>query len=219
MKNSPDSLFISPLLEAYAENNSSPEPALLAQLRRETHLRSHMPQMLSGPIQGGLLRFISQMIQPDCILEIGTFTGYSALCLADGLSDGGKLHTIEINPEMVEFAGRYFKEAGVSDKIIQHTGDAVSIIPGLPGPFDLVFIDADKENYLRYLELILDKLSSKGWILADNTLWYGRVLEDNAENDRETAGIVAFNSFVATAEGLECLLLPVRDGLTLIRKR
>ncbi len=219
MKNSPDSLFISPLLEAYAENNSSPEPALLAQLRRETHLRSHMPQMLSGPIQGGLLRFISQMIQPEFILEIGTFTGYSALCLVDGLRDGGKLHTIEINPEMVEFAGRYFKEAGVSESIIQHTGDALSIIPGIPGPFDLVFIDADKENYLHYLELVLDKMSPGGWILADNTLWYGRVIEENAEKDRETAGIMAFNAFVASANELDCLLLPVRDGLTLIRKR
>ncbi|MBK7174403.1 MAG: O-methyltransferase [Bacteroidales bacterium] len=219
MKNSPDSLFISPLLEAYAENNSSPEPALLVQLRRETHLRSHMPQMLSGPIQGGLLRFISRMIQPVCILEIGTFTGYSALCLVDGLRDGGKLHTIEINPEMVEFAGRYFKEAGVSESIIQHTGDALSIIPGIPGPFDLVFIDADKENYLHYLELVLDKMSPGGWILADNTLWYGRVIEENAEKDRETAGIMAFNAFVASADELDCLLLPVRDGLTLIRKR
>lgn len=175
--------------------------------------------MLSGPMQGGLLRFISKMIQPDCILEIGTFTGYSALCLADGLNENGFLHTIEINPELCEFAGKYFQASGKPGRFIQHTGDAINLIPGIPGPFDLVFIDADKENYLSYLDLVIGKIRPGGWILADNTLWYGRVLEQNAEKDRETAGIMAFNKYVANCQDLESVMLPLRDGLTIIRKR
>jgi predicted O-methyltransferase YrrM len=219
MEKSSESLFVSPLLEAYAEQYSSQEPPLLVQLRRETHLKSHMPQMLSGPIQGGLLRFISKMIHPESILEIGTFTGYSALCLADGLTEKGVLHTIEINPELCEFAGKYFQASGRQNRFIQHNGDALSLIPAIPGPFDLVFIDADKENYLSYLDLVIGKIPSGGWILADNTLWYGRVIENNAEKDRETAGIIAFNKYVASSSKLECILLPLRDGLTIIRKR
>jgi len=208
----------SPLIEAYAENHSSPEPDVLTRLSRDTHLRTHMPQMLSGHLQGTLLRMISQMLKPKQILEIGTFTGYSAICLAEGLADTGILHTLEINPEMQDFAAKYFQEAGLSDKIMMHTGIALDILPGLPGPFDLVFIDADKDNYIPYFDLAMEKTRPGGWIIADNTLWYGRVLEPDAGNDRETAGIIAFNDYVQSHPEVENLLLPLRDGLMIIRK-
>lgn len=205
-------------LERYAECHSSPEPELLAKLNRETHLRTHMPQMLSGNLQGAFLRMISQMISPGKILEVGTFTGYSAICLASGLREGGILHTLEVNPEMEIFAEKYFREAGLSDKIRLHLGPAMETLPSLEGPFDLVFIDADKENYIAYFELCLEKLSPQGWILADNTLWYGRVLDTAHNPDSETAGIVAFNKYLLSRQDIEVLLLPLRDGLTLIRR-
>ncbi|NVO19236.1 MAG: O-methyltransferase [Bacteroidetes bacterium] len=212
-------VLVSPLIEAYAEAHTTDEPEVLARLRRDTHLRTHMPQMLSGHLQGMLLRMLSQMIRPGMILEIGTFTGYSAICLAAGLMPTGKLHTIEINPEMVEFASGYINEAGLKSQVIMHTGDAMEIIPTLPGPFDIVFIDANKENYTRYFDLIIDKIRPGGWLIADNTLWYGRVLDKDAENDKETAGIVAFNKYVHSHPAVENLLLPVRDGLMVIRKK
>lgn len=210
--------LVSPLIEAYAENHSSPEPEILARLSRETHLRTHSPQMLSGHLQGAFLQMISLMLKPSQILEIGTFTGYSAICLADGLQEDGVLHTIDVNPEMIDFAGKYFAEAGFNDRIIMHTGDAVAIIPSLPGPFDLVFIDADKENYIRYFDLVLEKMNPGGWIIADNTLWYGKVLEPNKSEDHETAGIIAFNTYIHNHPAVENLLLPIRDGLMMMRK-
>jgi caffeoyl-CoA O-methyltransferase len=207
-----------PEIDQYAESHSSAEPELLARLNRETHLRTHMPQMISGNTQGTLLRMISGMMKPMKILEIGTFTGYSAICLASGLQEDGVLHTIEINPEMEDFAMKYFREAGMEHKIHMHIGAALEIIPTIEGPFDLVFIDADKENYTRYLELVLDNLSKDGLILADNTLWYGRVIRPDAEKDRETAGIIEFNNYVQSCPGVENLLLPLRDGITMIRR-
>lgn len=210
--------IIAPGIEEYAELHSSQEPPLLARLNRETHLRSHLPQMLSGNLQGAFLRMISRMIKPLNILEIGTFTGYSALCLAEGLEDGGKLHTIEVNPEILEIAEKYFREAGMEGKIIQHTGNALEIIPELNGPFDLVFIDANKEDYIEYFKLVIEKVRPGGWVLADNTLWYGRVLEEIPGEDTESTGIVAFNEFVRNYPGIDAVLLILRDGLTLIRK-
>jgi caffeoyl-CoA O-methyltransferase len=211
-------ILVPPLIEAYSGKHTSEEPEILAQLTRETHLRTYMPQMLSGHLQGALLRMISQMIKPDCILEIGTFTGYSALCLAEGLSSTGILHTIEINPEMLDFAGRYFIKAGFDKKIVMHSGNALDILPSLPVPFDLSFIDADKDHYIEYFDMVLEKTRPGGWIIADNTLWYGRVLDPDTDNDRETAGIIAFNKHVQSHPGVENLLLPVRDGLMIIRK-
>lgn len=211
--------FLSPEAEHYVDQHTSPETELLLKLRRETHLRSHMPQMLSGHVQGKLLSMISRMVQPMQILEIGTFTGYSAICLASGLATGGILHTIEINPEWIEIAGKYFTEARLDSRIIQHEGEASEVLAGIPGPFDLVFLDADKDQYSHYFDLVIDKLRPGGWILADNTLWYGRVLMQDAEKDRETSGIIAFNKKMMEHPAVDCLLLPVRDGLSIIQKR
>jgi caffeoyl-CoA O-methyltransferase len=212
-----DSLLL-PGLEAYAAAHSDVELPVLARLNRSTHLRTHQPQMLSGHLQGTFLQMISQMIRPQQVLEIGTFTGYSAICLAQGLQQGGKLITIDCNPEMTEFALPFFAEAGLSDAIHAMTGDARELIPQLEGPFDLVFIDADKDNYVTYLEQVIPKVRPGGFILADNTLWYGRVIAEGAETDRETAGIRTFNEHVTQREGISRVLLPIRDGITLIRK-
>lgn len=214
-----DEGLLKPGLEKYAVNHTTPELPVLAKLSRATHLRTHQPQMLSGHLQGTFLQMISHMIQPETILEIGTFTGYSAICLVQGLQPGGKLYTIDINPEMEDFARPYFEEAGLKDKIVMLTGNASDIIDNLDGPFDLVFIDADKENYINYFELAFPKVKTGGYILADNTLWYGRVIEPGSETDRETAGIVKFNTYVQQHAGVENMLLPLRDGITIARKK
>ena len=214
-----DESLLKPGLEKYAVNHTMAEIPVLAKLSRATHLRTHQPQMLSGHLQGTFLQMISHMIRPQSILEIGTFTGYSAICLAQGLQPGGKLYTIDINPEMEDFAMPYFEEAGLNEKIVMLTGNASEIIENLPGPFDLVFIDADKENYITYFDLAFPKVKPGGYILADNTLWYGRVLDVNAETDRETAGIIKFNKYVQQHKGVENMLLPLRDGITIARKK
>jgi len=214
-----DQGIMKPGIEKYASDHSSAELPVLARLSRATHLRSHQPQMLSGHLQGTFLQMISHMIKPVSILEIGTFTGYSAICLAQGLQPGGKLITVDCNPEMEDFTRPYFKEAGLEDKIELIIGDATGIIENLPGRFDLVFIDADKENYVNYFKMIFPKVSSGGYILADNTLWYGRVIEPGAESDRETAGIVHFNQYIHGHEGLDHILLPIRDGIMIVRKK
>jgi predicted O-methyltransferase YrrM len=214
-----DESLLKPGLEKYAVNHTTAELPVLAKLSRATHLRTHQPQMLSGHLQGTFLQMISHMIRPQSILEIGTFTGYSAICLAQGLPPGGKLYTIDINPEMEDFAMPYFEEAGLNEKIVMLTGNASEIIENLPGPFDLVFIDADKENYITYFDLAFPKVKPGGYILVDNTLWYGRVLDINAETDRETAGIVKFNNYVQQHKGVENMLLPLRDGITIARKK
>jgi predicted O-methyltransferase YrrM len=214
-----DESLLKPGLEKYAVNHTTAELPVLAKLSRATHLRTHQPQMLSGHLQGTFLQMISHMVRPQSILEIGTFTGYSAICLAQGLQPGGKLYTIDINPEMEDFAMPYFEEAGLNEKIVMLTGNASEIIENLPGPFDLVFIDADKENYITYFDLAFPKVKPGGYILVDNTLWYGRVLDINAETDRETAGIVKFNNYVQQHKGVENMLLPLRDGITIARKK
>jgi caffeoyl-CoA O-methyltransferase len=214
----PSYITTHPGLEAYAEAHTTPETEILYRLNRETHIKMRMPNMLSGHLQGAFLKMISQLVRPTQILEIGTFTGYSAICLAQGMESGGILHTIDNNPEMEDFARRYILEAGLEKNINIHTGEALEIIPELEGPFDLVFIDADKDNYINYYNIIIEKVSGGGLIIADNALWYGKVLNTDALTDRETAGIVAFNEYVLQDKRVENVLLPVRDGLMMIRK-
>ncbi len=208
-----------PGIEKYANEHTSDELPVLTRLSRATHLQTHQPQMLSGHLQGAFLQMISRMIKPSAILEIGTFTGYSAICLAQGLQPAGQLITIDCNPEMEDFAKPYFKEAGLEEKIGMIVGDASEIIGSLKGPFDLVFIDADKENYIKYFDIVFPKVTPGGYILADNTLWYGRVIQPHAETDRETAGIVSFNRYIQQLEGVENVLLPIRDGIMIVRKK
>jgi caffeoyl-CoA O-methyltransferase len=209
--------MISKELEAYASAHSSKEPKLLKQLWRETHLKVLSPGMLSGHIQGRFLSMMSHLVKPKKILEIGTFTGYSALCLAEGLSENGILHTIEVNNELVEIIERYFKDSGYKEKLKLHIGDAKQVVSSLEGPFDLVFIDADKENYVNYYNLVFDKVRPGGLIIADNTLWHGNVLTN--DQGKETLGIVAFNELIKKDQRIEKILLTLRDGLTIIRKK
>jgi len=208
-----------PEFERYSLEYTSPEPELMQQLIRETHLAVTTPGMLSGPMQGRLLQMISQMMRPKLILEIGTFTGYSAIYLASGLAENGKLHTIDNNPEVAGIAEKFIGKSDFGRNIITHQGNALEVIPTLPGPFDLVFIDADKENYVKYYELVFDKVSTGGFIIADNVLWYGKVVNPEAFNDKETLGIAIFNAHVKNDPRVEHLLLPVRDGLMLVRKK
>ena len=204
-------------LEKYLKEHSTPEDPLLADLYRQTHIRFVNPNMVSGHMQGRLLEMISRMVQPENILEIGTFTGYSAICLAKGLRPGGKLITIELNDELTTFAGSYFKKAGLSSVIEQHTGDALKIIPRLKFLFDLVFIDADKREYVDYYKVVIDKVKPGGFIIADNVLWGGKVMQKKTR-DPQTRGIIEFNEMLCNETGVEKLILPVRDGLMLIRK-
>ena len=202
----------------YAILHTSSEDEVLSRLYRETNLKTVYPHMLSGHMQGKLLKMISHMIRPGRILEIGTFTGYSAICLASGLSENGLLHTIDINDEITEMALKYFMQAGLSEKIIMHTGDAREIIPGLSDNFDLAFIDGDKEQYLDYYQQIMKKLKTGGFIIADNVLWGGKVLPGYAGRDKEAKGISEFNRFVAQDPRVEKILLPFRDGWFILRK-
>jgi predicted O-methyltransferase YrrM len=206
------------LLE-YAAKHTTPELPILEKLNHETHLTHVAPQMLSGPVQGTLLRFISEMMKPQRILEIGTFTGYSAICLASGMPFSGVLHTIEVNPEQEEIIRRYIWESGMEKQIILHLGEAKTIIPQLSETWDLVFIDADKTNYLNYYNLVFDKVRPGGFILADNALWDGKVLNDPGKMDKDTLGIVEFNEFVQRDDRVDNLLLPFRDGLMMVQKR
>lgn len=210
--------MIDPKIENYSEEHSSNHSAILNELYRETHLKVMHPRMLSGQQQGRFLSMLSHMIRPKAILEIGTYTGYSAICLAEGLSKEGKIHTLELDPELEKIANKYFKKAGVEKQIIQYFGDALEIIPSLDILFDLVFIDADKNNYANYYRLIFDKVLSGGYILVDNVLWSGKVIESLKKGDKDTPGIIEFNTLVQQDERVENVLLPIRDGLMLIRK-
>jgi predicted O-methyltransferase YrrM len=204
-------------LEKISLELSSPEDPLLADLYRQTYLRLVNPNMVSGHLQGKLLEFISKMISPERILEIGTFTGYSAICLAMGLRPGGKLITIEINDELSSFSTGYFKKAGLSDKIELVTGNALEIIPTFERPFDLVFIDGDKREYSGYYRVVKEKIRPGGYIIADNVLWGGKALSPGSK-DPQTRGIIEFNEMIKNEHGIEKLLLPLRDGLMIIRK-
>jgi predicted O-methyltransferase YrrM len=200
----------------YSEQHTTPESPLLKAINRETHAKVMMPRMLSGHLQGRVLSMISKLIQPKLILEIGTYTGYSAICLAEGLGPEGKLITIDINEELEDKVKKYFDEAGLSSKVEYHIGDATKIVSTLDGPFDLVFIDADKENYSRYYDMVIDKVREGGIILADNVLWSGKVLQ--AKQDKDTRAIVEFNKKIHQDIRVENVLLPIRDGILMIRK-
>jgi predicted O-methyltransferase YrrM len=210
--------FIDTELSAYAESHTTAETPLLQELNRETNAKILMPRMLSGHLQGRFLSMLSHMIRPKNILEIGTYTGYSALCFAEGLDREGKLHTIDINDELKPMIQQYISKAGLESKIVFHTGDAAKIIPGLSGPFELVFIDADKINYSKYYELVFDKIPSGGFIIADNVLWSGKVL-NAVKADNDTNAIIQFNDKIKNDNRVEHVLLPVRDGLMVIRKK
>lgn len=205
-------------IEKYILDNTTEEDGFLAELNRETNLKVVNPRMLSGHLQGKFLEMVSTMIRPKAILEIGTYTGYSAICLAKGLSLDGVLHTIEINPELKEIAARYVEKSGMKYKIQQHIGNALEIIPSLDESFDLVFIDADKENYLNYYRLVFNKLKKGGFILADNALWDGKVTDARNNQDKETRGIVEFNGFIQQDKRVENMVLPLRDGIMIVRK-
>jgi predicted O-methyltransferase YrrM len=204
-------------LENYLLSHSSSEDPVLAELYRETHIRFVNPNMVSGHLQGKLLEMISMMIQPENILEIGTFTGYSAICLAKGLRTQGKLITIEVNDELSDFANSYICRAGAGEKISRLTGRAQDLIPGLNIMFDLVFIDGDKREYIEYFKLIFEKVKPGGFILADNVIWGEKVL-DNKTTDPQARGIIEFNEMIRSETKIEKIIIPVRDGLMLIRK-
>ena len=208
--------FLAENLEAYVQQHSEQEPELLQQLARETHLKVLQPRMLSGAYQGRLLALISKLITPKHILEIGTFTGYSALCMAEGLHANGRIDTIDVDEELTDMQRRYFDASGYGKQIFQHLGNAAEIIPALNGDFDLVFIDADKEQYPLYFDLIIDRIKAGGLIIADNVLWSGKVVTN--ATDEATQALQLFNMKMVEDTRVETVLLPVRDGLTLIRK-
>ena len=204
-------------LQRYSEEHTSFETELLRKINRETHVQIMGPRMLSGHLQGRLLSMISHMVRPRAILEIGTYTGYSAICLAEGLTAGGKIITVDINEELEARARSYFQEAGLEKAIDYRIGDALQIIPTLDLLFDLVFIDADKENYSNYFDLVVDKVSAGGFILADNVLWDGKVVDHKP--DKDTRAILEFNRKIQSDPRVDNVLLPVRDGMMLMRKK
>ena len=209
--------FLPEKVDEYVEKMTSAEPEALKKLNRETHAKVLRPRMLSGHIQGRALSMFSKMIKPKYILEIGTYTGYASNCLAEGLQEGGELHTIDINEELEEMVKKYIAEAGNEKKIKLHIGDALDIIPTLEYDFDLVFIDADKENYSNYYDLLIDKMKSGTYIIADNVLWSGKVVEEVV--DAETKALKEFSQKVLEDERVENVLLPIRDGLMVARKK
>jgi len=205
-------------LEKYISEHSTPEDPVLEDLYRQTHLRFVNPNRVSGHLQGKFLEMVSRMIYPSLILEIGTFTGYSTICLALGLRPGGKLITVETDDELDEFARSYFQKAGVENKIEKITGRLQDVIKTLGEGFDLVFIDGDKREYCEYFELIIDKVRPGGFIIADNVLWGGKVI-DNSTRDQQTSGIIEFNEMIRNRRDIEDLIVPLRDGLMIIRKK
>lgn len=209
--------FISKDLEDYVTNHSQAEPELLSKLNKETYQKIMQPRMLSGHFQGRVLSMLSKIIRPEHILEIGTYTGYASLCLAEGLAENGTLDTIDIEEELVDFQRKYFDASQWNDQIFQHLGDAVDIIPTLNKKFDLVFIDADKENYVNYFHLIVPMMNKGGIILSDNVLWSGKVLEEVKPNDKSTSVLLEYNRLLNTDPRVESVLLPIRDGLTVSR--
>jgi predicted O-methyltransferase YrrM len=210
--------FIDEKIEAYSLDHSQPESEVLKKLNRDTHAHVLMPRMLSGHMQGNLLSMLSNMIQPKQILEIGTYTGYSGICLAKGLQQGGKLHTIDINEELEKMVRSFFDDAGLTNKINYYIGNALEIIPTINETFDLVFIDADKKNYSAYYDLVFNKVRKGGYIIADNVLWSGKILSPAEKMDADTKAMDDFNKKVHADTGVEHMLLPIRDGLMIARK-
>ena len=211
--------LISSEIDEYASKHSEPEDEILQKLYRETHLKVLQPRMLSGHLQGKFLEFISKIMMPEKILEIGTYTGYSAICLSKGLKEKGKLFTIEKNRELENIAVKYFEQAGIMDKIKYFSGNALEIIPTINEMFDLVFIDADKGNYINYFNLILNKVRKGGVIIADNVLWSGKILTNPHSNDYETIELQKFNKYITEHKDIENFILPFRDGLMLMYKK
>ena len=210
--------FLPEKIEQYACNHTQKENIVLAELNRETWAKVLLPRMLSGHLQGRALSMFSKMIRPKYILEIGTYTGYSAICLSEGLQEGGKLHTIDINEELKSMSLKYFKKAEISENVVQYVGNALEIIPNMKDEFDLVFIDADKENYSNYFKIVIEKMPIGGFIIADNVLWSGKVVEKVKGKDQETKAIQEFNTLVQTSERVENILMPIRDGLMICQK-
>ncbi len=211
--------FIPKKIDDYVVEHSQVEPELLQKLSRETWQKVLQPRMLSGHFQGRVLSMLSKLIQPKNILEIGTYTGYSALCLAEGIQKEGELHTIDINEELCDFQRKYFDASEYGTQIYQHIGNALEVIPKLDKSFDLVFIDADKRNYPKYLEVLIPKLNSGAVILSDNVLWSGKVVEEVSKVDLDTQALLEYNKLLNEHPQLETVLLPIRDGLTISRVR
>lgn len=209
--------FLSDSLQQYITDHSENEPDYLRDLSRETYLKVLQPRMITGHYQGRVLSMLSKIIRPLRILEIGTYTGYSALCLAEGLMPEGVLHTVDINEELKEIQRRYFDRSGYGRQIIQHTGDALEIVPKLQAEFDLVFIDAEKREYTRYFEAVLPKTKKGGILLSDNVLWSGKVLETPNPSDKATKALLDYNKMLKEDPRVETVMLPIRDGLTLSR--
>ena len=208
--------FISDKLADYLNKNSEKEPEILSRLSKETHQKILQPRMLSGHLQGRFLSFISKIKSPDKILEIGTYTGYSTICLAEGLSKNGKIDTIDKNEELIKIQNKYFEKSGYRNKIIQHTGYALDILKNLNEKYDIIFIDADKENYINYFNQVSNKLSKNGIIISDNVLWSGKVLDSN-QVDEETSTLIQFNKIINDDKKFKSIILPIRDGISISR--
>jgi len=211
--------FLPEKLDEYVVAHSQEEPELLQALTRETYQKILQPIMLSGPYQGRVLSMLSKLIRPKSILELGTFTGYATLCLAEGLQQEGNIDTIDVNEELLDFQRKYFDKSGYGSQIQQHLGSAIDILPTLDKTYDLVFIDADKPNYSNYFHLVIDKLNPGGIILSDNVLWHGKVIEPLNDKDISTKAVLDFNTLLRNDDRIETVLLPIRDGLTISRRK
>lgn len=211
--------FLSPDLEHYAELNTTPEPDHLRALAEETRANVELPNMLSGHLQGRFLSMISHLVAPKLVLDIGTYTGYSAICLAEGLAPDGSLHTVDINTALASMVDRHFKASGFHERIQQHLAPALEVIPRIEGLFDLVFIDADKQNYSNYFDLVIDRVRPGGMIIADNVLWSGKVIAPASDQDSETRGLAKYAAKVSADKRVESVLLPLRDGLLISRRK
>lgn len=206
-------------LDEYLINHSEKEPEILSDLNRETNLKVLQPRMISGTYQGRLLSMISKIINPKKILEIGTFTGYSTLCLAEGLDKNGQIHTVDINEELYDLQRKYFKKSSFNNNITQHLGNALEIIPKLDYDFDLIFLDADKINYPKYLDVLIVRLKKGGVLLSDNVLWDGKVLNEISQKDKSTKAIVEYNKMLKNRTDMDSVILPIRDGITISIKK
>lgn len=206
-------------LDEYLINHSEKEPEILSDLNRETNLKVLQPRMISGAFQGRLLSIISKIINPKKILEIGTFTGYSTLCLAEGLDKNGQIHTVDINEELYDLQRKYFKKSSFNSNITQHLGNALEIIPKLDHDFDLIFLDADKINYPKYLDILIIRLKKGGVLLSDNVLWDGKVLNEISQKDKSTKAIVEYNKMLNNRTDMDSVILPIRDGITISIKK
>lgn len=211
--------FLDKKLDDYVVAHTEPENEVLEELNRQTHLQVLIPRMLAGHYQGRVLSMLSHMIKPKSVLEIGTYTGYSTICFAEGMPENGIIHTIDLNEELESFQNKYFEKSGYRNKIVQHIGNAIEIIPALEGNFDLVYIDADKENYCNYFDLVIDRVKPGGYIIADNVLWSGKVIEPLDPADEETRMLLEYNKKVQEDDRVQNVLLPIRDGLMVARKR